>query len=301
VTLTAPAAGSEFEFGQGIVLSASASDPDANGGIATIQFLSDGQPVSAPLPADGQGSAAFVWSGTSEGGHSLSAVAVDFSGTSAESAAAAVSVTPSRPRLAWQHPGQNGVFQSDDAVTLRVEAQPGAAGAAVVSVEFLARAPGQSIPVSLGSDTAAPWQIAWTAPAAEGAWELTALATDTAGMVHSESITVHVTPDLSVPPVLSILSPADAATITAPVSITGTVSGVTLQNYTLQLRPVLPDNGGLWRTLATGAAGITESALGTLNPTLLENGPYELRLMADQWYGGTVTAPPVFVLLDGTD
>jgi uncharacterized protein (DUF697 family) len=112
---------------------------------------------------------------------------------------------------------------------------------------------------------------------------------------------VHVTPDLSVPPVLSILSPADAATITAPVSITGTVSGVTLQNYTLQLRPVLPDNGGLWRTLATGAAGITESALGTLNPTLLENGPYELRLMADQWYGGTVTAPPVFVLLDGTD
>jgi RHS repeat-associated protein len=299
VTLTAPAAGSEFEFGQGIVLSASASDPDANGGIATIQFLADGQPVSAPLPADGQGSAAFVWSGASEGGQSLSAVAVDFSGTSAESAAAAVSVTPSRPRLEWQHPRQHGVFQSDDAVTLRVEAQPGAAGAAVVSVEFLARAPGQSIPVSAGTDAAAPWEWSWTAPAAEGAWELTAVATDAAGMVHSESITVHVSADLSVPPVLSILSPADAATITAPVSITGTVSGVTLQSYMLQLRPVLPDNGGLWRTLATGAAGITESTLGTLDPTLLENGPYELRLMAEQWDGGTVTAEPVFVLLDG--
>jgi hypothetical protein len=115
----------------------------------------------------------------------------------------------------------------------------------------------------------------------------------------SESITVHVSADLSVPPVLSILSPADAATITAPVSITGTVSGVTLENYTLQIRPVLPDNGGHWRTLATGAAGITESTLGTLDPTLLENGPYELRLMADKWDGGTVTADPVFVLLDG--
>jgi RHS repeat-associated protein len=96
-----------------------------------------------------------------------------------------------------------------------------------------------------------------------------------------------------------LLSPADGGTVRAPLTVTGTVSGPLLRDYTLSLRSLIPGEASAWRPIATGPAGVTAGPLGTLDPTLLENGPYELRLSATQWDGGTLTTDPLSLLLDG--
>ncbi len=299
VSLTSPAEGSVFEAGEAVVLTAAATGLTTRGGVDTIQVFSGTLPLSAPLLADGAGVASFTWTGAAEGLHALTARATNFSDTTAQSPAVNISIAPSRPRLTWLNPALHDPFQTADAVTLLVDTRPGATGAAITGVQFLARAQGAATPVSLGTVSGAPWEFTWPAPVVEGAWELTSIATDVTGASTAETLTVHVAADLTAPPVLDILTPADAATITTPLAVTGTVSGPTLESYALQLRAALPDNGGTWRTVATGAAGVTGGVLGTLDPTLLENGPYELRLTAGTWDGRTLAAAPVSVLLDG--
>ena len=93
----------------------------------------------------------------------------------------------------------------------------------------------------------------------------------------------------SVPSVL-IASPADgtvqtgAGVGTSPViPILGSISGASLSAWTLAYRPVAGDdgNGGTWIPLAAGTtAQASGSTLGTLDPTLMLNGLYQIELTA---------------------
>jgi RHS repeat-associated protein len=82
------------------------------------------------------------------------------------------------------------------------------------------------------------------------------------------------------PPILELVSPALGAEITAPVDLVGTASGQYLKSYVVQVRYKTSANDSPWKTIATGTASVMNASLGQLDPTLLPNGLYEIRLSA---------------------
>ncbi len=77
---------------------------------------------------------------------------------------------------------------------------------------------------------------------------------------------------------VSITSPVNAATISAPTPIVGRVQPQNLEDWTLEI-----GLGGApteWTTLGTGTTGITDQVLATVDPAALETGVYTIRLSA---------------------
>jgi RHS repeat-associated protein len=78
-------------------------------------------------------------------------------------------------------------------------------------------------------------------------------------------------------PVVALTSPTDGASVTAPANVFGSVTSDSLQSWRLELR----DEGqSELRPIASGTAPVDGGALGVLDPSLLLNGQYELRLTA---------------------
>ena len=97
----------------------------------------------------------------------------------------------------------------------------------------------------------------------------------------TEATTLEIANQDAVPEV-SIDAPADLAVITAPTEIFGTVSSKILDHWVLSYRRV---GEGDWSELASGAFPVSSAPpssrpLATLDPTLLLNGLYEIRLEA---------------------
>lgn len=104
-----------------------------------------------------------------------------------------------------------------------------------------------------------------------------------------DEVTVNVLPPLPPPPSVAITSPADGAEITSLVNVTGTVShGTWKLEYSLGPDPVFPDSS-TWTTIASGSAPVTNTTLGTFDPTLLLNGAYAIRLTATDASGRTAS------------
>jgi fibro-slime domain-containing protein/RHS repeat-associated protein len=78
-------------------------------------------------------------------------------------------------------------------------------------------------------------------------------------------------------PTLALTGPADGVTVTTVTAVTGTVTDSNLASWTLDIAPL---RGGSFRVLATGTSQVTNGLLGQLDPTVLANGPYTLRLTA---------------------
>jgi RHS repeat-associated protein len=109
-----------------------------------------------------------------------------------------------------------------------------------------------------------------------GAHAVVAIASDNrASLTRSGAFGVHVDGDTSAPTV-QITAPADGDVLTAPTSVTGVVADPNLASWLLQLSPTGQNQ---WRELARGA-GAVSGALGTLDPTQLTNGQYDLALTA---------------------
>src|SRR5262249_22255306 len=86
--------------------------------------------------------------------------------------------------------------------------------------------------------------------------------------------------------VLELPSPPADATITAPTEVRGTVTDPDLLFYTLSVAPV---GGGQFTEFARGTGNVTDGVLGTLDPTLLLNDSYVLRLEATDAGGHIAT------------
>src|SRR5205814_2885819 len=78
-------------------------------------------------------------------------------------------------------------------------------------------------------------------------------------------------------PIVDLTPPGENATITAPTDIIGTVSDTNLVSYTLSLAPFGSDT---FTDFFTGTTQGTNAVLGTLDPTMLQNDTYVLRLSA---------------------
>ncbi len=85
-------------------------------------------------------------------------------------------------------------------------------------------------------------------------------------------------------PAVTITSPAEAAEITAPTVVTGTVSSPNLAYWTLSYQ------GSGSTTFTQFATGTTATVTGTLDPTVLVNGIAQIQLTATDQSGQTGTA-----------
>jgi RHS repeat-associated protein len=113
--------------------------------------------------------------------------------------------------------------------------------------------------------------------------------------VDTTSVTLQAAPPVGPPPVVAILSPADGSALTEPASIVGTVASEALQRWTLEYRAA---GDGTWLLLGEGAVPVTAAPLGALDPTLLLNGVYELRLTATDLAARTTRVSSSVVVRD---
>ncbi|MFZ5697810.1 MAG: putative Ig domain-containing protein, partial [Pseudomonadota bacterium] len=115
-------------------------------------------------------------------------------------------------------------------------------------------------------------------PTQPGIYRLRATATDQAGNIATKetTLTVRVLGDL-LPPAISLLTPQDGDSITAPTDIVGTVTDGFLASYEVAMR-----RGGdsTWQTVASDTQAVQDGVLGRIDPTQLMNGQYAVRVRA---------------------
>ena len=169
---------------------------------------------------------------------------------------------------------------------------------------------GQQTLPELGHPTTYFWTVTGGLPA--GTYTFTAKATDNSGVsTTSAPVTVEVTATPINTSTVFIATPGEDTRLAAPTSFTGVIAPAGLTSWSLQyrLRPPGDDTSASlepWRTAASGTAPVgtaaTSSAdavpgvIGTFDPTLLLNGLYELRLLANATTTTTTTSPVSFII-----
>ena len=76
-----------------------------------------------------------------------------------------------------------------------------------------------------------------------------------------------------------------------PTAIMGTANTPDLLQYTLQYSV---EGQNQWTTFATGTTPVVNGTLGTLDPTMMENGFYDVRLTVEDTSGQVTTADQVY-------
>jgi len=85
--------------------------------------------------------------------------------------------------------------------------------------------------------------------------------------------------DNNISPTVAITAPSADGDITSPVTITGSVSDPDLAYYLVLIQPVGAQSGQ-WTQVGTGTQNVTNGPLATLDPSTLQNGLYNLSLVA---------------------
>ncbi|HXM51466.1 MAG TPA: PKD domain-containing protein [Pyrinomonadaceae bacterium] len=110
-----------------------------------------------------------------------------------------------------------------------------------------------------------------------------------------DDLTITVIDNLP-PPVVEITAPADGGSVTEPSIVTGTVSGGAWQ---LEYSLGSDDNADnrVWTQFASGNGPISNGSLGTIDPTMMLNGLFDIRLSATDSYG-QITRTKVSVIVE---
>jgi RHS repeat-associated protein len=100
----------------------------------------------------------------------------------------------------------------------------------------------------------------------------------------SDDVTIVVNNDVPGPAV-QITAPADDASVTEPTPVTGSVSG---GDWKLEYSMDSTDDAStrVWTTFA-GGSGMASGTLGTIDPTMMLNGLFDIRLSSTDQYGQT--------------
>jgi len=101
----------------------------------------------------------------------------------------------------------------------------------------------------------------------------------------SDEITITVIDNVA-PPTVNITSPTDASSITEPSNVIGSVSdGAWVLEYSLDNDDNA--NSRVWTIFASGNGPRSNAELGTLDPTMMLNGLFDIRLSSTDSYGQT--------------
>ena len=92
-------------------------------------------------------------------------------------------------------------------------------------------------------------------------------------------------------PTAALVSPDDLAEVTMPTDIVGTVADANFLRYTVQLAEV---DATTFTVIGSGTAPVTGGVVGRLDPTLLENGLYRVRLIAEDVNGQSAVDERVY-------
>jgi len=208
VTLTSPANGATFTAPASISMAATATDSD--GTISRVEFFSG----STLLSTDTSSPYSFSWTNVAAGTYTLTAHAFDNDGAEDVSPDVVV-VVHSRPNvpptIALTSPVNGATFIAPATVSLAATASD--SDGTVSRVEFYRG------PTLIGTDTGSPYSFSWT-NVAQGTYTLTARAYDDDNAQTTSvaaTIVVHAPPNGS--PTVTLTSPADNATFTAPASV----------------------------------------------------------------------------------
>jgi RHS repeat-associated protein len=116
------------------------------------------------------------------------------------------------------------------------------------------------------------------------------------GVTGSASVTVVARDSSDVqPPEVRITTPVEGDVVSQPATVLGTVSDSNLVRYRLEISP---SDENRFQLVGEGDSSVIEGTLGVLDPTVLLNGLYTLRLTALD-AGGNVSSDSVTVRLDG--
>lgn len=133
-------------------------------------------------------------------------------------------------------------------------------------------------------------------PNAAGQFEIAATAVDAAGnsVDLTRNLTVIDRSDVNAP-VVSISSPAQETELTAPAPVIGTVTDDNLLFYTIEVAAV---PNGDFTEIFRGTEQVVDDVLGDIDPSLLRNDSYRLRVTA-QDTGGNTSRDEVLVYVSG--
>jgi RHS repeat-associated protein len=251
VTLTAPANNAIFAEPASVSLSSTASD--AVGNVTKVDFYQGttliGTATAAPYT--------FAWTSVPAGNYSLTAVATNDGGGTSTSAPIAIKVDAA-PSVTLDTPANNAVFATSASIGLSATA--GDTVGSIAKVDFYQGT------ILIGTATASPFTFNWTGVAA-GTYSLTAVATNDAGTMTASSA-VAITVDAA--PSISISSPSDGSSFTAPANIAvavtvgdtvGTVTKVDFyQGGTLITTATAAPFGFTWTNVPVGNYGLTAVA-----------------------------------------
>jgi len=254
-TITSPANNTNYAAPGNILITAQAYEGD--GSISKVEFYKGaillGTDTSVPY--------SFNWTGVAPGTYSLTVKAYDSQATPATATSTAITVVvKTAPVVSITSPVTNTVYNTIPA-SITINATASETGGSISKVEFYNGA------TLLNSDNTSPYSYTWTGVTA-GTYSITAKAYDaqaTPVTTTSAAVSVYV----NTPPVVSITSPVNNATFTAPatINITSTatdadgIQKVEFYNGATLLGTVTvsPYNYS-WTNVAAGAYSITVKA-----------------------------------------
>jgi regulation of enolase protein 1 (concanavalin A-like superfamily) len=209
ISITSPTDGATFTAPASITINADAADSD--GSVSKVDFYNG----STLLSTDTSSPYSYTWNNVAAGSYTLTAVATDNLGAQTTSSPIGVTVNPAAnnpPIVTLTAPADGGTYTAPATVTLTATASD--PGGSVAKVDFYNGA------TLLATDTTSPYSYTWNNVAA-GTYTLTAVATDNLGAATTSSpATITVNPAGNPPPIVSITSPANGASFTAPATIT---------------------------------------------------------------------------------
>jgi putative lipoic acid-binding regulatory protein len=282
VSVTAPANGATVSGT--VTVSANAAD---NVGVVGVQFFGDGMSLGAE-DTSAPYSISVDTTASSNGPHTLTAVARDAAGNRTTSAPVTVTInntvpdtTP--PTVNITSPANGATLSGTITIAANASDNVGVAG-----VQF--RLDGANLGAE---DTASPYSFSWnTGGAANGSHTLTAVARDAAGnQTTSTAVTVTVSngpPPDTTPPTVNINSPANGATVSGTVTITANAS----------------DNVGVVGVqffgdgMSLGAEDTSAPYSISVDTTASSNGQHTLTAVARDAAGNQTTSTPVTVTVN---
>jgi O-glycosyl hydrolase len=272
VLVTAPASGATVSGTVTVTASATSSI-----GVASVQFQLDGANVGSPVTAAPY---SYSWDTTksSNGSHTLKGIAKDAAGTSTMSAGDTVNVknAVAAPVVSITAPASGATVSGTTTATANATSSIG-----VASVQFQLDGANVGSPV-----TAAPYSYSWdTTKSSNGSHTLKAVAKDAAGTsTTSAGDTVNVNNTVA-PPVVSITAPANGATVSGTITVSGTASS----SLSISSVQVSVDGGSF-----SNASGTNTWNFG-LDTASLSNATHSLTAKAIDNSGGTASSSVVSI------
>ena len=271
VSLTAPDNGASYTTPATMNVSASASDTD--GTIAAVEFYSG----STLIGSDSNSPYLVMWNNAPVGTHTLTAVARDNAGGSTTSSSRQVTISaPSNksPTVTLTAPANGAALNAPASITMSATAND--SDGTIEKVDFY------SGTTMVGSDMTSPYSVMW-ANVPAGNYAVHAIARDNTGATAtSATAQIAVTAPANQPPSVSLSSPTNGATFTAPASVSMAATATDMNGSIAKVEfyagstLVATDTGApfsaTWNNAGAGTYTISAKAFDNVGATTISSG-----------------------------